>query len=124
MKIVAQANIKVSDLVNGYLNDTATGAVEAYNGRLNVRPAYQREFVWDKGSTTGDKKQEALIDSIMKGYPINGTTTPDNLQMLCHSCNLDKLNKPFDKVAEERRLQEIYSMTDDEIAALPEGGKD
>ena len=55
---------------------------------------------------------------------INGTTTPDNLQMLCHSCNLDKLNKPFDKVAEERRLQEIYSMTDDEIAALPEGGKD
>ena len=74
MKIVAQTNIKVSDLVNGYLNDTAT-------------------------------------------------TTPDNLQMLCHSCNLDKLNKPFDKVAEERRLQEIYSMTDDEIAALPEGGK-
>lgn len=71
MKIVAQANIKVSDLVNGYLNDTATGAVEAYNGRLNVRPAYQREFVWDKGSTTGGKKQEALIDSIMKGYPIN-----------------------------------------------------
>ena len=71
MKIVAQTNIKVSDLVNGYLNDTATGAVEAYNGRLNVRPAYQREFVWDKGSTTGGKKQEALIDSIMKGYPIN-----------------------------------------------------
>ena len=31
MKIVAQANIKVSDLVNGYLNDTATGVVEAYN---------------------------------------------------------------------------------------------
>ena len=59
MKIVAQTNIKVSDLVNGYLNDTATGAVEAYNGRLNVRPAYQREFVWDKGSTTGGKKQEA-----------------------------------------------------------------
>lgn len=71
MKIVAQTNIKVSDLVAGYLNDTATGAVEAYNGRLNVRPAYQREFVWDKGSVTGGKKQEALIDSIMKGYPIN-----------------------------------------------------
>lgn len=71
MKIVEQTNIKVSDLVNGYINDTSTGAVEAFNGRLNVRPAYQREFVWDKGSTTGGKKQEALIDSIMKGYPIN-----------------------------------------------------
>lgn len=71
MKIVQQKNIKVSDLVEGYLNDTTTGSVEAFNGRLNVRPAYQREFVWDKGSTTGGKKQEALIDSIMKGYPIN-----------------------------------------------------
>lgn len=71
MKIIAQTNMKVSDLIAGYLNDTSTGAVEAYNGRLNVRPAYQREFVWDKGSTTGGKKQEALIDSIMKGYPIN-----------------------------------------------------
>lgn len=71
MKIVEQTNIKVSDLVKGYINDPSTGAVEAYNGRLNVRPAYQREFVWDKGSTSGGKKQEALIDSIMKGYPIN-----------------------------------------------------
>lgn len=71
MKIVAQTNIKVRDLVEGYLNDSSTGAVEAFNGRLNVRPAYQREFVWDKGSTTGGKKQEALIDSIMRGYPIN-----------------------------------------------------
>lgn len=71
MKIVAQTNIKVADLVNGYLNDTATGAVEAFGGRLNVRPAYQREFVWDKGSSAGGKQQEALIDSIIKGYPIN-----------------------------------------------------
>lgn len=71
MTIVEQKNIKVSDLVAGYLNDSSTGAVEAFNGRLNVRPAYQREFVWDKGSTTGGKKQEALIDSIMNGYPIN-----------------------------------------------------
>lgn len=71
MKIVEQKSIKISDLVNGYLNDTITGAVEAFNGRLNVRPAYQREFVWDHGSATGGKKQEALIDSIMNGYPIN-----------------------------------------------------
>lgn len=71
MKIVQQTNVKISDLVNGYLNDPTTGAVEAFNGRLNVRPAYQREFVWDKGSPSGGKKQRALIDSIMCGYPIN-----------------------------------------------------
>jgi hypothetical protein len=71
MKIVEQQNIKVRDLVEGYINDADTGEVTAYNGRLNVRPAYQREFVWDKGSSTGGKKQEALIDSIMNNYPIN-----------------------------------------------------
>ena len=54
---------------------------------------------------------------------LNGLTTPDNLQMLCHSCNLNKLNKPFDKEAEEKRLQDLYAMSDDEINALQEGGK-
>ena len=53
----------------------------------------------------------------------NGTTTPDNLQMLCHSCNLDKSNKPFDKDAEDRGLQGIYAMSDADVDALPEGGK-
>jgi len=71
MKIVEQTNIKVSDLVNGYINDIETGSVEAFGGRLNVRPPYQREFVWDKGSNVGGKQQKALIDSIMNRYPIN-----------------------------------------------------
>lgn len=51
---------------------------------------------------------------------LNGTTTPDNLQMLCHSCNLDKTNNPFDKDAEEKRLQDLYDMSDEAVAALPE----
>lgn len=48
MKIVEHKNIKVRDLVEGYMNDVYTGQVSTMNGRLNVRPAYQREFVWDK----------------------------------------------------------------------------
>lgn len=70
MKIVAHQSIKVGELVAGYINDTNTGEVTAYGGRLNVRPAYQREFVWDGGGA-GGKKQQALIDSIMHRYPIN-----------------------------------------------------
>lgn len=70
MKIVAHQNIKVRDIVAGYLNDSNTGEVTAYGGRLNVRPAYQREFIWDNGKIDG-KKQRALIDSIMHHYPIN-----------------------------------------------------
>ena len=65
-------------------------------------------------------------DHIVPYHPIpasgqlNGPTVPSNLQMLCHSCNLDKANKPFDKAAEEQRLQTLYALTDDEVAALPE----
>ena len=45
MKIVEHKNITIADLVKGYYNDPSTGEVGAFNGRLNVRPAYQREFV-------------------------------------------------------------------------------
>lgn len=37
MKIVEQTNIKVRDLIEGYINDNSTGEVTAFNGKLNVR---------------------------------------------------------------------------------------
>ena len=71
IKIVDYGQIKVSDLIEGFMEDNTTGQVTSMNGRLNIRPAYQREFVWDKGADNGGKKQIALIDSILSGFPIN-----------------------------------------------------
>jgi len=71
IKIVDYGKIKVSELIEGFMEDNTTGQVTSMNGRLNIRPAYQREFVWDKGADNGGKKQIALIDSILNGYPIN-----------------------------------------------------
>jgi 5-methylcytosine-specific restriction endonuclease McrA len=51
---------------------------------------------------------------------ISGPTLPENLQMLCHSCNLEKSNHPFDKATEEKGLQNLYSLTDEEVNSLPE----
>jgi hypothetical protein len=45
--------------------DNAEEGVLGYNGRLNIRPKYQREFVYD------DKKRNAVIDSIRKSLPLN-----------------------------------------------------
>ena len=56
--------IKVSDVVNGFSDNNEQGIV-AYGGKLNVRPAYQREFVYN------DKKRNAVIDTINKGFPLN-----------------------------------------------------
>ena len=69
IKIVSYGHLKVSDLIEGFMEDTTTGQVSSMNGRLNIRPAYQREFVWDKGAEEGGKKQKALIDSLLPHGP-------------------------------------------------------
>ena len=56
--------IKVRDLVEDYFNDLEEGVV-GYGGKLDIRPAYQREFVYN------DKQQQAVIDTITKGFPLN-----------------------------------------------------
>ena len=63
MKIKLQ-QIKVRVLVNGYVNNDEEGVV-GYGGRLNIRPAFQREFVYN------EKQQKAVIDTVVKGYPLN-----------------------------------------------------
>lgn len=57
--------ISVRDVFNGYENDEESGQVIAYGGKLNVRPAYQREFVYD------DKKKVAVMNSILHEFPLN-----------------------------------------------------
>lgn len=57
-------HIKVRDLFNGYQDNGLDGVV-AYGGKLDVRPAYQREFVYKR------EQQLAVIDTVSKGYPLN-----------------------------------------------------
>lgn len=61
---ITPRQIKVGDLIAGYVNDPDTG-VRGYNGRLDIRPPYQREFRYDV------KQQQAVINTILKGYPLN-----------------------------------------------------
>ena len=56
--------ISVRDLTNGYA-DNAEKGVTAYGGKLDVRPPYQREFVY------GEKQRNAVIDTLMQGFPLN-----------------------------------------------------
>lgn len=57
-------HIKIRDLFNGY-HDNGLDGVVAYGGKLDVRPAYQREFVYKP------EQQQAVIDTVSKGYPLN-----------------------------------------------------
>ena len=56
--------ITVAELVNGY-EDNAEGGVTGYGGKLDIRPPYQREFIYD------DKQRDAVIDTLTKKLPLN-----------------------------------------------------
>lgn len=58
-------NIKIKDLVKDYHDDPITGRVSAYGGRLDIRPPYQREFIYN------DKQRDAVIDTVFNGFPLN-----------------------------------------------------
>lgn len=57
--------LTVRDLVNGYNEDTKTGHVEAFGGKLDVRPPYQRSFIYEQ------EAQRAVINTVMEGFPLN-----------------------------------------------------
>jgi len=56
--------ILIKDLFLGY-KDSADEGVVAYGGKLNVRPPYQREFVYK------DAQRDAVIDTVRKDFPLN-----------------------------------------------------
>ena len=56
--------ISVAELAAGYKDD-ANGGVVGYAGKLDIRPPYQREFVYK------DAQRDAVIDTVKKGFPLN-----------------------------------------------------
>lgn len=56
--------ITVRDIVENFKDSEEEGVV-AYGGKLDIRPKYQREFVYD------DKKRAAVLETIEQGFPLN-----------------------------------------------------
>lgn len=56
--------ISVRAVADNFVDNAEEGVV-GYCGRLNIRPKYQREFIYD------EKKRNAVLDTIRKGFPLN-----------------------------------------------------
>ena len=56
--------ISVRELCDGYTDD-AEGGVKGFGGKLDIRPPFQREFVYK------DAQRDAVIDTASKGFPLN-----------------------------------------------------
>lgn len=56
--------ISIRELTEGYKNNDEEWVVW-YGGKLNIRPKYQREFVYK------DKQRDSVIETVRKNYPLN-----------------------------------------------------
>lgn len=61
---IDQKEVTVGQIADGYVNNEEQG-VRGYGGKLDIRPPYQREFIYN------DKEQQAVITTVLNGYPLN-----------------------------------------------------
>lgn len=56
--------ITVRELTQGYQDNNENGVV-GFDGKLDIRPPYQREFVYN------EKERNAVLDTLQKDFPLN-----------------------------------------------------
>ena len=61
---IALREVTVRELTAGYADREELGVV-GFGGKLDIRPAYQREFIYN------EKQRAAVIDTVKQGYPLN-----------------------------------------------------
>ena len=64
MMTIKQIEVTVGEITRGYVNNDELG-VRGYGGRLDIRPPYQREFIYN------EREQQAVITTVLHGYPLN-----------------------------------------------------
>lgn len=63
--IINEIHLSVRELIKSYQENDDTGKVTAWNGKLDVRPEFQREFVYN------EKQQSAVINTVLNNFPLN-----------------------------------------------------
>lgn len=61
---IIHTQISIRELTKNYEDNDESGVV-GFGGKLNIRPPYQREFVYK------DKQRDAVIDTVIKEFPLN-----------------------------------------------------
>lgn len=57
-------DLSVEQLADGYVDNLEQGVL-GYGGKLDIRPPYQREFIYK------DQQRNAVIETVRKGFPLN-----------------------------------------------------
>ncbi len=84
MKTTLKTSITVKDICDGFVYNELEGkGLFGLSGKLTIQPEYQRNYIY---ASDGGKKEMAVIESILKGYPIGliyfNRISENNLEVL------------------------------------------
>jgi hypothetical protein len=68
MKTTFRTDLTVAKVCDGFVYNQLEGkGLFGLGGKLTIQPEYQRNYIYADG---GGKKEQAVIDSLLKGYPL------------------------------------------------------
>src|SRR3990167_6151326 len=84
MKTILKTNITVKNICEGFVYNELEGkGLFGLSGRLTIQTEYQRNYIY---ASDGGKREVAVIDSLLKGYPIGliyfNVVSKNNLEVL------------------------------------------
>lgn len=84
MKTTLKTEITVKEICDGFVYNELEGkGLFGLSGKLTIQPEYQRNYIY---ASDGGKKEMAVIESVLKGYPIGliyfNKISDDNLEIL------------------------------------------
>ncbi len=84
MKTTLRTDITIKDICEGFVYNELEGkGLFGLSGKLTIQPEYQRNYIY---ASDGGKKEVAVIDSLLKGYPLGliyfNKVSDDELEIL------------------------------------------
>lgn len=84
MKTILKTTITVQEICDGFVYNELEGkGLFGLSGKLTIQPEYQRNYIY---ASDGGKKEMAVIQSVLKGYPIGliyfNKVSDNNLEVL------------------------------------------
>lgn len=84
METTLRTEITVKEICDGFVYSELEGkGLFGLSGKLTIQPEYQRNYIY---ASEGGKREVAVIESILKGYPIGliyfNKVNPDNFEVL------------------------------------------
>ena len=114
MKTILKINITVKDICEGFVYNELEGkGLFGLSGKLTIQPEYQRNYIY---ASDGGKKEMAVIESVLKGYPIGliyfNKVSENNLEVLDGQQRITSLGRfVTDKFAikDENNMEQYFS---------------